>query len=271
MILKTFPISENASLQAYLHAPSPEMPQESARQRPAMILCPGGAYEFCSDREADSPAFAFLNMGLQVFVLRYSTGGEAGNKNPLCELAASIKLVRENARQWQTHPNKILVGGFSAGGHLAAGIGVHWDDPEIGNRCGAQDPAQIRPDGLVLCYPVINAGPYAHETSIENVSRNCPEPRTYWSLETQVTAQTPPAFLWHTMTDDVVPVENSFLFAQQLHRHGVTCECHFFEQGSHGMSTATNEVGANSPAIHSWLALCQTWLSAHFGLLGGEA
>lgn len=270
MILETFPITEHASLQAYLHSPSPEIQSETACLRPAVIICPGGAYEFRSDREADAPALAFLNMGLQVFVLHYTTGKDAGNKNPLTQLAASIQLVRENAQRWQIHPHKILVCGFSAGGHLAASMGVHWNDPEIMRRCGAQSAAQLRPDGLVLCYPVIHAGAYAHETSIENVSRNCPEPREYWSLETQVTAQTPPAFLWHTMTDDVVPVENSFLFARQLHQNGVPCEAHFFEQGAHGMSTATQEVDTASRAIHSWLSLCQTWLSNRFGPLGGD-
>lgn len=270
MIVKTIPMGETATLQAMLHAPSPEMRSDSACLRPAMIICPGGAYEFCSDREADAPALAFLNMGLQVFVLNYPTGKAAGNKNPLTQLAASIKLVRENADRWQIHPQKILVCGFSEGGHLAASMGVHWNDPEITRRCGAESAAQLRPDGLVLCYPVIHAGEYAHETSLENVSRDCDESRSYWSLDTQVTPQTPPAFLWHTMTDDVVPVENSFLFAQQLHRNGVPCEAHFFEQGSHGMSTTTKEVNSASRAIHSWLPLCQTWLSNRFGPLGGD-
>ena len=78
-------------------------------------------------------------------------------------------------------------------------------------------------------------------------------------------------FLWHTMTDDVVPVENSLLFVQQLHRYGVACECHLFESGRHGMSVATREGDAASRAVHAWVGLCQTWVSARFGRLGGDA
>lgn len=271
MIFESIKITERATLQAYLHSPSLEMRSETAVLRPAIIICPGGSYEFCSDREADPPAFAFLNMGLQVFVLRYSTGKNAGDKNPLTELAASIKLVRENAGHWQIEPQKVLVCGFSAGGHLAASIGVHWNDPEVMARCGAKDAAYLRPDGLVLCYPVITSGVYAHRPTIANVCANSKEADAYWSLETQVTAETPPTFLWHTMMDAAVPVENSFLFAQQLHKHSVPCECHFFEQGKHGMSTATNEVAAASKMVNDWIGLCRIWLSNRFGPLGGEA
>ena len=90
-------------------------------------------------------------------------------------------------------------------------------------------------------------------------------------LEENVSEKTPPTFLWHTMTDNSVPVENSLLFVQQLHRYGVACECHLFESGRHGMSVATREVDAASRAVHAWVGLCQTWLTARFGPLGGDA
>ena len=148
---------------------------------------------------------------------------------------------------------------------------MHWDDPALAERCGVQDASVLRPDAMVLGYPVITAGQYAHRNSIVNVSRASGEPEQYWSLEENVSEKTPPTFLWHTMTDDVVPVENSLLFVQQLHRYGVACECHLFESGRHGMSVATREVDTASRAVHAWVGLCQTWLSARFGPLGGDA
>ena len=95
--------------------------------------------------------------------------------------------------------------------------------------------------------------------------------RRLLSLEYQVGPQVPKTFLWHTWTDQSVPVENSLLFVQQLHRYGVACECHLFESGRHGMSVATREVDAASRAVHAWVGLCQTWLTARFGPLGGDA
>lgn len=269
MNVQPIQVSEHAYLTPYLHTPSAAMPDEVATKRPAVIICPGGGYEFCSDLEADAPAFAFANMGCQVFVLRYSVLEHAGNKQPLTELAKSVKLVREHSADWQIDPEKIVVCGFSAGAHLAASCGLHWNDPELVQRCAAPNAQCLRPDAMILCYPVITAGEFAHRSSIDWVSANCKEPRSYWSMETQVDDQTPPAFLWHTMNDPLVPVENSFLFAQAMHKHGVNCECHIFADGAHGMSTATREVGAQSAHIHSWVALCGQWLEEQFGPLGG--
>ena len=166
MILETIQISQNATLTAILHGPSEEMQSDSALRRPAVVICPGGAYEFCSVREADAPASAFLNMGLQVFILLYSCGEDAGGKQPLAEAAQSVRLVRERADEWWIDPQKILICGFSAGGHLAASLGVHWDDPALAERCGVQDASVLRPDAMVLGYPVITAGQYAHRRSI---------------------------------------------------------------------------------------------------------
>ena len=186
MILETIQISQNATLTAILHGPSEEMQSDTALRRPAVVICPGGAYEFCSVRESDAPASAFLNMGLQVFILLYSCGEDAGGKQPLAEAAQSVRLVRERADEWWIDPQKILICGFSAGGHLAASLGVHWDDPALAERCGVQDASVLRPDAMVLGYPVITAGQYAHRNSIVNVSRASGEPEQYWSLEENV-------------------------------------------------------------------------------------
>lgn len=271
MMVETIQIMHNATLTALLHTPSSEMREREAIKRAAMIICHGGGYGMLSDRESDPPAIAFLNMGLQVFILRYPIKEEAGNKAPLEALARSVQIVRNNSEQWQIDSKKIAVCGFSAGAHVAGSLGVHWDDPEILMRCQVKCADELRPDAMVLCYPVITAGEFAHPGSIRCVSRKCNEHTNYWSLECHVNENTPPTFLWHTMEDSVVPVENSFLFAKALHRCGVGCECHFYEKGDHGMSTATREVNTADVVIHTWVGLCRNWLTSHFGTLGADA
>lgn len=120
------------------------------KTRPAMVICPGGAYRWRSPREKDSPALEFLSMGYQVFVLEYSCGTEAAGFKPLRQLAGAVAHLRANHEAWQIDPEKIAVLGFSAGGHLAASLGAFWNDPELGFS------ADVKPDALVLCYPVIS-------------------------------------------------------------------------------------------------------------------
>ena len=265
MTFEQITLPGGARLNAWLHSESPDgLPNV----RPALILCPGGAYVMVSDYDMDPPATVFLAMGFQVFMLEYSLNDRAGNKQPLEDLARSVQLVRQNCKKWLVDPDTVLVMGFSAGGHLTASLGVHWNDPELLARCGAAG-GELRPDGLILGYPVITAGEFAHRQSIENVSASCAEPLSYWSLETQVTDETPPAFLWHTMDDEAVPVENSMLFAAALHKHGVPCECHLFRHGAHGLSVCTREVRQDSPAVRNWLQLCKDWISDQFGPIPG--
>ncbi len=252
-------LNGSAALVGYLHEPSPEIPNRT--RRPAVLICPGGAYEFRSDREADPPAFSFLNRGYQAFVLEYTTGrGKACGMTPLRELSAAVALMREKADEWHLIPDQIAVMGFSAGGHLAASLGVLWDHPSLGCPNG-----ENRPNALILCYPVITSGEFAHRQSLENVSgEEDPAKQTFWSLETHVSDRTPPAFLWHTYEDDAVPVENSLLFVSALRRAGVPCEFHLFEKGVHGLSLCNAEVATPMPPTAPWMGLCLTWLSNRF-------
>lgn len=256
-------------LTAYLHETSPQAPYRICQQRPALIICPGGGYEHIAFREQDPPAMTFLHMGFQVFSLEYDLKELSGNKRPLEQLARSIQLVRKNSRHWNIDPERVLVMGFSAGGHLAASLGVHWNDPELLARCGEGDPKALRPDGMILCYPVITMGRYTHNSTRDFISADCAEPLDYWSLETQVTPDTPPAFLWHTVDDAVVPVQNSILLANALINAGVSCECHLFPNGPHGMSTCTEEVGTSNAKVREWVPLCRSWLNVKFGPLPG--
>ena len=258
-------LKDGASLTAYLHTPSVEMTSSFCTARPVVIVCPGGAYTALSDREADPPALEFLNMGFQSFILRYHVGAEARHKQPLKDLAQAVMYLRTHAGTLHIDVDKIAVLGFSAGAHLAASLGVHWNDPAIVAACVVTDSSLLRPDAIILGYPVITAYQFAHQDSIETVSADCNEPLDYWSLERCVTPQTPPTFLWHTMKDSCVPMENSLLFAQALHAASVPAECHIFPDGVHGMTTCTQEVDVPSIHTRQWLVLCEMWLKERFG------
>lgn len=270
MELLKYTLPTGAKVEVWLHGSTSEMDVPLCAARPVMVVCPGGGYVAVSNREKDPVAREFFRMGFQVLTLTYSIGDAAGGKRPLEELARTVLLARQNAESWQLDPNKLAVIGFSAGGHLAASLGVHWDDPEIARRLGLEDSRILRPDVQVLCYPVITANPeLSHRGSIDHVSAGTHEAPDYWSLETQINDQTPPAFLWHTMEDAGVPAENSLMYAAALHRAGVACEAHFYPQGPHGCSTCTKEVSTDYPSLRSWVGLCRTWLDTVLGPLPG--
>ena len=266
MELLKFTLPTGARLSAWLHEESPELTNPLCAKRPAVIVCPGGGYAMLSGREKDPTAAEFFNMGAQVLVLEYSVMEQAGGKRPLEEAARAVLMARQNAANWHIDPEKIAIIGFSAGGHLAGSLGVHWDDPEIASRLGIADSRLLRPDAMILCYPVITGLPeLRHEGSILNVSADCDEPLEYWCLETQVKENTPPAFLWHTMEDTCVPVENSILMLSALHQNGVSCEAHFFPHGDHGRSMCTAEVENEDPIVRRWLPMCRDWLETTLG------
>ena len=226
--------------------------------RPALVICPGGAYRWRSPREKDPPALEFLSMGYQVFILEYSCGPEAGGYRPLRELAETVRILRRNCEAWHIDPDKIAVLGFSAGGHLAASLGALWNDPE------ADLPAEARPDALVLCYPVVSTREFAHEESARWVSGGDETLRGKLHLWDRVTPAFPPTFLWHGGADDSVPPENSLFLAVQLKQNGVPVEYHLFETGLHGISTCSQEVETPDGVCRAWLPLCKTWLNRRF-------
>ncbi|MBQ9824630.1 MAG: alpha/beta hydrolase [Solobacterium sp.] len=228
------------------------------RNRPALIICPGGAYRYCSPREEDPAALEFLNMGFQVFILEYSCGERAGQLRPLKELAETVRTVRQNSSEWHISPHQVAVLGFSAGGHLAASLGTYWNNTEI---CGK---GYIRPDALILCYPVISTKEFAHEESAAAVSGNDPVLREKLHLPDHITSDFPPAFMWHGGEDTSVPPENSLMLAIQLRKHHVPFEYHLFETGVHGISMCTQEVETPDAVCRQWVPLCKTWICRLF-------
>ena len=246
-----------ANLFTYFLDNSPEI--EPKRKRPVVLICPGGAYAMTSDREAEALAVKFLAMGYHAAILRYSVA-PARFPVALLQLATSVSMLRENAEKWHIDPNKIIVQGSSAGGHLAASLGVFWNKPFVSMTLGKK-PEEIRPNGLMLSYPVITSGEKGHQGSFENVLGEAyvdEEKKRFLSLEYNVSRDTPPTFLWHTVTDNTVPVENSILFFQALHACDIPVELHIYPVGGHGLGLATAETA--DPNGYGIQEECETWI-----------
>ena len=228
------------------------------RIRPALVICPGGAYQWRSPREKDSVAFEFLSKGYQVFIAEYSVGDKAKEYRPLRELAEAVRTIRSRHEEWHIDPGKIAVLGFSAGGHLAASLGTFWNDPEL--DLGADS----RPDAMILCYPVISTKEFAHEESVRHVTGDDPVLKDKLHLPDHVSSDFPPTFLWHGGEDTSVPPENSLMLAVKLKQCRVPFEYHLFETGVHGISTCTQEVESPDEVCRQWVSLCKTWINRRF-------
>ena len=235
-------------------------------KRPVILMCPGGGYEMTSDREAEPMAMQFLARGYHVAVLRYSVC-PVRYPAALLQVAESVLYLKEHADEYHIDPEKIVVQGCSAGGHLAANYGIAWNSPFLTKLMGMEnDPERLCVAGLLLCYPVITSGEKAHEESFRNLlGEQYEEKKEELSLENQVTPDTPPTFLWHTATDETVPVENSLYFFQSCLQQGVSAELHIYPVGGHGLSLANEETcRANGIGVQkecqSWISLAQTWL-----------
>lgn len=256
-----------AYLDRYCHTAYPtSMPD--VLKRPAVIVCPGGGYSFCCPREGDPVAYQFLAADYHTFVLNYSTGENAVFPNSLLDLCAAMKLIRDNAQEFGVIEEKIAVCGFSAGGHLAASLGVYWNDPEIMERSGCFN-GENRPNALILSYPVISTSWMENSNELDMLIGENDRKTVYkkLNLHTAVTKNTPQTFLCHTVRDQAVPVEDSLKFAAALVDAGVPCELHIFPNGRHGMSLGTPKSAGASGADRSfaqWPGLAISWLDRLF-------
>lgn len=233
-------------------------------KRPAVLICPGGGYERTSPREAECVALRYVAMGYQAFVLYYSCAPDIW-PTALMEVATAISTIRSNAKAWHLDPDQIIVTGFSAGGHLAASIGCFWNCEFVYGPLELTKE-QIKPNGNILCYPVITAGEYAHRGSFDNLCDGDEELLKLTSLEYHVTKDNPPTFMWHTYTDTAVPVENTLLYLSALRKAGVSAEVHIYPKGPHGLSLCNRETGMEDggisidPAIQPWIEMSGTWI-----------
>lgn len=277
MINRTFELSpeyRGATLTAYIVDNTPEL---KLAPRRAVIVCPGGGYHFLSDREAEPIVMQFLAANMNVFLLRYSIGPKteenagAVGYAPLIEAGLAIKFVRDHAEEYGTDPSKVFILGFSAGGHVAASAGTLWNIPEVRDAIGVSAgkcPEGInRPDGTILCYPVITGGDKAHKGSVKYFSGHSDltdEDIERFSLELHVDDTTAPAFIWHTAFDTTVPVENSLMYATALSAHKIPFELHIFPAGKHGLSLCNEFTYSQNPAMvvphaECWIDLAVKW------------
>ena len=234
------------------------MPPNTAGPLTAVIIAPGGSYQRLSmNLEGREPANYFNAMGIAAFVLRYRLGPQYHHPIELGDAQRAIRTVRARAAEWHIAPDRIGFMGFSAGGHLASSAATHFD----GGNADAPDPIDrvgCRPDFSVLGYPVISfIEPWTHLGSKTALLGEHPDPALARSLssETQVTAQTPPAFIYHTTADTTVPVENAVAYFLALRKAGVAGEMHVFKEGRHGSG-----LGSGDPALSEWPRLLANWL-----------
>lgn len=223
-----------ARLTAYI--PDNSFVEGKNKIRPAVLVIPGGGYEHTSQRESEPIAMKFISEGLCAFVLHYSVA-PARFPQALCEAFSAISYIRENAEEWNIDPNKITVCGFSAGGHLSACVGAFWNKPFVNDYLQIERE-KIKPNLLVLSYPVITSGEFAHRGSVNNLLGDniTKENLELISLEKQVSKDVPPTFIWHTYEDGSVPVKNTMLFANALLENDIPLEMHIYRRGRHGLS-----------------------------------
>ncbi|MDE6128226.1 MAG: alpha/beta hydrolase [Lachnospiraceae bacterium] len=264
MLYREIPVqmkhSANASLVLYIQDYSADM---LVQERPMVILCPGGGYDHISVRESESEALQFLAMGCHAAVLRYTVAERY--TVPLTELAFAVKYIREHAEEWHIDRSRVIVQGSSAGGHLAASLGVFWQEKWLWEPAGADSAEEIKPDGMLLCYPVITAEIFAQRGYLGVLTGGDETLLERFSLEKSVNPHTPRAFIWHTFTDATVPVENSLLLVGALRRHNIPTEFHLYPKGQHGLAlasplTASRDGSHMQKECESWIALARVWI-----------
>ena len=209
--------------------------------RPGVLVIPGGGYRMVVPTEGEIVAKRFMELGYQCFVGTYTTnlaGLATLGMQPLRDISRLMRRIRSLAGEFRLDPKRLFICGFSAGGHLCGSLAVHWQDVEEADPELAR--FSNRPDGAILSYPVITAGPWAHRDSFTALLGEDADPKAleYMSLETQVSEKTPPVFLWQTVTDELVPVQNTYLMAEALLKAGVSFEHHVFPRGAHGLSVS---------------------------------
>ena len=256
MIHMPLPGREKATLEGYILDCEISLGQE--KTRPAIVICPGGGYVYCSDREAEPVALKYAAKGFHVFILRYSTGWDAADFAPLKEVSWAIGYIRENAESWHIDPEKIATCGFSAGGHLALAAGL------LGEN---------KPNAMILGYPAVNIpnlpGVNFMLQLLKGSKDVTDEDAAYYSLENHITKNSPPVFLAAT-AEDMLTGFGALPVAKKYSDLGLGYELHVFQHGPHGYSVAdeTSADGSSqmlNPSFAQWHGLSVDWLHRIFG------
>jgi acetyl esterase/lipase len=223
-----------------------------------VVICPGGGYAHLAITYEGYDVALWLNhLGISAYVLKYRLGPKYQHPVELSDAQRAIRYVRAHADEYKIRADRIGIWGFSAGGHLAATAGTHFDsgDPQAADPIDRQGS---RPDFLILAYPVITLqAPFAHVGSRTNLLGNPADPAlvSLLSNELQVTEKTPPTFLFHTTEDATVPVENSIMFYSALRKAHVPAEMHIYLKGRHGVGLAPYD-----PVLRTWPERLADWL-----------
>ena len=267
-------ITDVGEAQVLLHFPAGWKPQD---RRAALCIFPGGGYAIQAiEKEGCRIAGWAAEHGMVGVIVKYRVSGTNNAvgrfPGPLLDARQALRTVRENASSLGIDPLRIGVMGFSAGGHLAANLATSVGDEDIREQ-GGMDPDAVRPNALMLSYPVITAGKYAHRGSFQCLLGDQAHNQALldkFSIEKHIDAKTPPVFVWHTMTDDAVPVENTLMLIQACRAAGVSIEAHLFPEGSHGLSLANAETAGNGfyahivECVQCWPDLAEAWLRRLF-------
>ncbi|MBC6989693.1 alpha/beta hydrolase [Hymenobacter sp. BT491] len=236
-------------------------PEKGKANGTAVIICPGGGYSRLSiDGEGREVAQRLNTMGVTAFVLKYRLPDDLSQVDksiaPLLDAQQALRMVRQQAAKYGVNPQRVGIMGFSAGGHLASTAGTHFTKP-VGDT---KDNTSVRPDFLVLLYPVISfSDSLKHAGSRDNLIGKTPDAAQtkLYSNELQVSAQTPPTFLVHAQDDKTVPVKNSIVFYEACLHHQVPAEMHLYPKGGHGFGMH------NKTTKDDWVASLQNWFDAN--------
>lgn len=271
----------------YLQEPNIEIDPE--RKYPTIVICPGGAFMWTSFREDEPIALRFLAEGFSVVVVHYATEGLSSFKssnaedipqnpvtlfpNSLVELATAVAYLRENKEEWSIDENNVVVAGFSAGGNLAAQLGVYWHENWLEQKVG-KDKEMYKPNQLMLAYAVLDFTliPRTEREHSKNMATYAvtgefnpdEEKLIKISPALNISENVPPTFLWTTVEDALVSVQNSIVFSQKLADKGIPFELHVFNKGKHGLGLGDLRTGIKkdqtNSQVYKWVDLFLEWL-----------
>lgn len=267
MIYKKIQLSETDS-DIYLEAFVAEKVGDFVRN--AILIIPGGGYgSVCADREGEPIALAFIPFGYNAFVLHYSVNRKRPYPAQLIEASLAMKHIKDNAAEYNINPERVFVTGFSAGGHLAASLGVLWHRKEIYDAIDMPF-GYNKPSGIMLAYPVISSEKFSHQDTFKNLwctDTPTEEQLKYTSIELHVDENSAPAYIMHTANDQAVNVKNSLLLANAYADCKMTFEMHIYPDAPHGVALGNQITECNTPkwvnsSIAKWIENAAEWASS---------
>lgn len=276
----------SATLTAYIQSPS--IDNNYPIIRPAILICPGGAFLSITEKEAEPVALRFVSAGYHAFVLKYSIGaGIATFPTPFIDAAKAMVIIRQNADKWMVDPNRITLCGFSTGGLIASIVASSWQE-DIFTKTLKEDAAVMKPNTLLLAYPLLNLYGFMQKhlsgqsgiksiiemmfSSIFGTSQPSDQQLNEWNAIDKVSSTMPATFMWTTSEDILIDVEDSLDFIKSLANYKIPFEYHIFEKGAHGLSLGDKSVGYSNEATGEhfnttkWIDLALEWLESHHNI-----